>query len=92
MAHLAVDWIANTCRGRATQQSGLLSEVGETAQGNKGRRAEQQAKGKRGASAKGTHPQGATRRATTRGSYQQGYYHRGYQRGNYPQGYYQRGD
>ena len=44
------------------KQKELLSEVGDTAQGSKGRRAEQQAKGKGDASAKGTHPQGGDRR------------------------------
>ena len=45
------------CQDRATQQAQLLSEVGSTAQGGKGRRAEQQAeKGKGGASTSGTHP------------------------------------
>ena len=72
------------------KQKELLSEVGDTAQGSKGRRAEQQAKGKgpggASAKAKGTHPPGGHRRQGGHQGYQQppwrnyqqgGYYHQG---------------
>ena len=46
------------CQERATQQSRLLSEVGETAQGSKGRHAEQQVKGEGGCIGQGHPPSG----------------------------------